>query len=315
MPEHDKRTAQAVPSLAQLAAGPIFVTGHARSGTTWVFDLLTSHPEVAGVLESWMFVRSFGFAGLFDQWDRKLTELGRRDRGQAVGLHQMVSRKEFAAELRSFLGGLLARRLEPQHRFLVEKSPSPYMEIGPAAEVFPDARFIHVIRDGRDVAVSLRAAGRSWFAPWGQFAASGQVGRARALHEAGRSWSKGVGRTRRLGRALGDRYMEVAYEDLAARPADRVRALVDFCGIPGDEDAVRAAIEGSDFASHFSGGEDQFRRAGRVGDWRSRFGLLDAIAFELGSNGRLKVEGYERHRAWWATGRVQLRPRWPETAG
>lgn len=299
-------------SLDQLAEGPIFVTGHARSGTTWVYDLMTSHPEVAGVLESWMFVRDFGFAGLFDQWTPELHQLGRRDRGQAVGLSQMVSRDELATELRAFVGGLLARRLEPQHRFLVEKSPMPYMEIGPAAEVFPDARFIHVVRDGRDVAVSLRAAGRSWFRPWTQFAAGGQLGRLRALRDAGRSWTRTVGRLRRLGESLGDRYTEVSYEQLAAEPADSLRRLFDFCAIPHDETTVAVAVEATNFERHFSGGEDQFRRGGRVGDWRSRFGLADALAFELGSNGRLVVEGYESSRAWPARARLPLTGRWPE---
>lgn len=301
-------------SLDQLAEGPIFVTGHARSGTTWVFDLLTSHLEVAGVLESWLFVRDFGFAGLFDQWTPQLLELGQRDRGQAVGLSQMVSREELAAELRAFLGGLLARRLEPQHRFLVEKSPTPYMEIGPAAEVFPDARFIHVTRDGRDVAVSLRAAGGSWFRPWAQFAAGGQLGRCRGLHEAGRSWTRTIGRLRRHGERLGDRYMEITYERLAADTADSLRRLFEFCAIPHDQTTVETALQATNFERHFPGGEDQFRRGGRVGDWRARFGLLDAIAFEAGSNGRLVVEGYESSRAWPARARLPLVGHWPEAS-
>lgn len=310
----DDSAASTAISLDQLVEGPIFVTGHARSGTTWVFDLLTSHPEVAGVLESWLFVRGFGFAGLFDQWTPDVLELGRRDRGQAVGLSQMVSRDELATELRAFVGGLLARRLEPQHRFLVEKSPMPYMEIGPAAEVFPDARFIHVVRDGRDVAVSLRAAGRSWFRPWAQFGAGGQLGRCRALHDAGRSWARTVGRLRRHGERLGERYMEIAYERLAADPADSLRRLFDFCAIPHNEAAVETALGATDFERHFSGGEDQFRRGGRVGDWRSRFGLADALAFELGSNGRLVVEGYESSRAWPARAGLPLVGRWPEAS-
>lgn len=307
--EHEQAT-----SLDQLSAGPIFVTGHARAGTTWVFELLTSHPQVAGVLESWMFNRTQGVAGLFDHWEPGILDLGQRDPGQprAVGLSQLISRQELTAELRELLGRLLVRALQPQHRFLVEKSPAPYMEMSIAAEVFPDARFIHVLRDGRDVAVSLRAAGGSWWPQWGEFAATGALGRYRALYAAGRSWAQTFARYRRLGERLGDRYTEIAYETIAADPDAGVRRLFDFCGIPYGDAEVRAALKATDFASHYEGGEDQFRRAGRVGDWRTRFGLGDAVAFELGSRGVLAREGYAQSRAWVVRSSLPLRGRWPE---
>src|SRR4051794_27245031 len=109
-------------SLDQLSSDPIFVGGHVRSGTTWVYDLLTSHHLVAGAFETWTFSAEQGIGGVFarEQWDPVVTARMTERAGRPYGLGQLVSREEMLADIRSLLEEWLGRVLEPQHRFLIE---------------------------------------------------------------------------------------------------------------------------------------------------------------------------------------------------
>lgn len=303
---------RSVDPLGQLAEEPIFLVGHPRSGTTWVYDILTAHPQVTGVLESWIFTPSLGIARLFrpEQWQPE--ELGRQREvhgGRPIGLSQMVTRDELAAEVRQFTGRLMARALRPEHRFLVEKTPTPYTDVGVVREVFPGARFVHVLRDGRDVAVSLAAAARAWNPGWRMFAGGRGLARYRGLLNAARSWQATVHATQEVGRHLGDRYLEVRYENLRATPYRSIQALFDFCGVPSSEDEVQRIAAVTDFGRHADVGEDRFRRRGEVGGWRERFNRVDAAVFEAGSRGGLAAAGYERGRGWWATSGFRRSPK------
>lgn len=299
-------------SFEQLAEGPIFLVGHPRSGTTWVYDILTAHPQVAGILESWIFSASGGLSPLFgaEHWSAESRMLQRGIEPRPIGLSQMVTREELASEVRRLVERLMARRLDPSHRFLVEKTPTPYTDIGVVAEVFPDARFLHVIRDGRDMAVSLRAAALAWNPGWSQFAGAAGRARYRALYRAGRSWHATLTATREVGERLDDRYTEIRYETISADPRQAIGRIFDFARIPYDARIVGEVFERTDFHRHFPGGEDRFRRGGRVGDWRRRFGVLDAVAFELGAKRGLVEVGYEPRRLLWILDRVPLRGHW-----
>lgn len=302
-------------SLDQLAVGPIFVVGHHRSGTTWVYDVLTAHPATAGVLESWLFTPSSGLANLFvpDQWRSDMVERNERIHGRPFGLAQLLTKEELALEVRGFAERLLARSLEPEHRYLVEKTPSPYTDVELVAQVFPRARFVHVVRDGRDVAISVRAAAYSWNPGWGY--ARGQVlGRPAALRRLGHSWSWTYRYLRSAGERLGDRYAEVRFEELKHRPEASIRELFDFCGMPHDDALVARIAAATDFEGSFGGGEGEFRRGGRVGDWRGRFGLVERAMFERGSRGALVESGYARSRLWWLRPRGRSSPMAPASS-
>lgn len=285
----------------QLAAPPTFIIGHHRSGTTWAYELLTSHPEVAGILESWLFTQSAGIVPLFGpaHWSDEQQAHQLKTHHQLIGLGQLLTRGELVDEMRSLAEKWFSRKLAPHHRFLVEKTPSPYTDVPLVAELFPAARFLHVVRDGRDVAVSVRAAATTWNPGWNYAGAKGRLGQIRSFRNVGRSWGWTIRDLRALGRSLGDRYHEVRYEDLHSSSGAAIREMFDFASIPVDEGLLDAARETTAFTGRFAGGEDQFRRAGRTGDWQERFRTLDALAFERGSRGALAMTGYERDRLWW----------------
>jgi hypothetical protein len=269
--------------IGRLAGGPIFVFGMARSGTTWVYDLLTGHPEVGGVLESWMLSDHAGLAVLFQRlhWPE----------GRRSGLGRIMTREELVADVRSLAGGWLTRNLEPGQRFVVEKSPPHVLTLGVIAEVFPEARFVHVLRDGRDVAVSVNAATRSWAPQWKQSFGN-------SVAQIARTWRKAVLTAAQAARSLGDRYLEVRYEQLRREPVAGARELYGFCGIPCDEEQL-ARIVADAALERRPRGEGEFRRFGRVGEWRTRLSLADRAIFDLAAGDALIATGYEQRRWWW----------------
>lgn len=280
--------------LSQLAAPPVFVGGHERSGTTWVFDLLTAHPEVTGLFETWMFSPAHGIGGVFarEQWDdERISEAGAKV-GRPFGLHQMLGREELVAQIRSLVGGWMSASLQPEHRFIVEKTPAHLLGMDLIAEVFPGARFVHVVRDGRDVAVSVRAAAATW-----NPGLSARFGRTFA--DAARSWRSTVEAIATAGARRPDKYIEVRYEDLHADVDAALDRLFRFCGIEADPPLIKRIAEAARFDSHEKSGGDSFRRAGRTGDWRTEMNVVDALRFDRAAGDTLVRLGYEAGTGWW----------------
>lgn len=262
-----------------------------------MFDLLTHPEDVAGVFESRLFTRDLGLGGVLQwgHWNEERNETAVRLAGRRSGISQLVDESEARDVLGTLARSWLARALKPSDRYLVEKSPNHLYAILEIESVFPGAQFVHVIRDGRDVAVSTQAA-RSW--------APGVITRkATSVLNVARLWDRALRTSERAKQHLGPRLIEVSYERLHADPKTVVTELFDFAGYAGGEAAVDAAIAATKFESNYEGGEDQFRRAGRTGDWRTSLSIVDRLAFERGAGDMLRKRGYERSRWWW------IRPR------
>lgn len=271
-----------------MKAVPIFVVGHPRSGTTWIYDILVSHPRVAGALETWMFTEQWGLGALFHErhWSASRHERQYEAVGQTLGLGQLVSRDELISTVRDLSDRWLSRAISDED-FVVEKSPNHLSRLNLISEIYPEAKFIHVIRDGRDVMVSMRAGGgwAGFTPPW-----------LADTWSTARRWRAAVRKCREQGRALGDRYLEVRYEEIRADTVTGVERLLGFCGI--DPESAPRIAEQTSMERHKTG-ETLFRRAGRVGDWRARLSLRDRLAYERGAGDQLRSEGYEGGKLWW----------------
>lgn len=99
-----------------------------------------------------------------------------------------------------------------------DKTPRYIKEMPLLAKLWPEARFIHIIRDGRNVALSYADV------PFGPKT----VAKAAAL------WAERVSAGINDGRALGDRYIEIKYEELVADIESHAKRLCDFIDAPFD---------------------------------------------------------------------------------
>jgi sulfotransferase family protein len=195
-----------------MAEPPVaFVIGCARSGTTIVGDLIAAHPGARGVFEA------------HDVWP---------ETGDSHRLTEADATDERRRELRAWARGELG-----DAQLLVEKNPRHSLRVPFLRAVFPHARFVHVVRDGRDVAWSLvpGLGGEEWahMKPPGWRAL---MARARGAERGALAWREVLEIA--LGDLAGTDHLTVRYEDLVASPrdeAERIRAYLGLGPSPGYE--------------------------------------------------------------------------------
>lgn len=124
---------------------PVIIIGAGRSGTKFLRDVLRGSPEVSAVPYDVGYI-----------W-----QLGNSQR-QHDELDPEACQETHARQIRKLLLRMAEPAVSPKTRFLVEKSVSNTLNVPLVSRVFPDARFIHLIRDGRAVTES---AVRMWRQP------------------------------------------------------------------------------------------------------------------------------------------------------
>ena len=207
---------------------PIFVIGSPRSGTTLLRLLLDSHPRISCGEET-HFLRDLG-AIVGRHWDLLAT----------YGFERRWWLERMAAFYAGFQSAVLAR--DGKARW-AEKDPTYTLILDLIDELFPDAVYVHLVRDGHDVVASFRDR-------WGYRS---------ALRAARTEWARYVRSARSLGGRLPpERFLEVRYERLVADPEPEARRLFDFLG-----EAWDPAVLAFDPAEHAA--TERYRRftAGR----------------------------------------------------
>lgn len=212
-----------------VSAGPVFIVGMNGSGTTMLLDHLGQHPALyAYPLETYVlpyYIRSQGQFGDLDDddnflrlWDkmRSAYAFQQRNRKQPIPLpDDWRNSARSAAGIFDRIMCLFAAK-EGKERW-AEKTPMHVRHIGLLSREFPEARFIHMIRDGRDCAASNHRR-------WGR-SPEGTIYR----------WKDVVNLGRAQGEAIGERYLELKYEELTASPVEFLREACAFLSLEWDE--------------------------------------------------------------------------------
>jgi hypothetical protein len=269
----------------------MFIVGCLRSGTTLLRRMVDAHPELAVIHETeWLprfYERRIGVTAegfvtpaLIDRLYEHRKFLDQRIERQAV--EAFLAR---AGPVR--YAGLVSRIFdlygEAQGKRLVgEKSPGYVRYLDTLHALWPGARVVHMVRDGRDVCLSVldwkkgkRTAGR--FGPW----ASDPVSTTALWWE----WHVRMGRE--AATVLGPRlYHELRLESLAADPEAECQALCGFLGLSFDE-AMLAYQEGRERRSWGRSARGRWLPPSRgLRDWRTEMGVeqlerFEAVAGEL----------------------------------
>jgi len=292
---------------------PVFVLGCGRSGTTLLYHMLLSAGNFAvyrtesnainlleprfgdlsvrrnkeKLMEAWLGSKLFERSGLG---------------AQAIKTKVMAECRNGGDFLRIIMGEMA--RQQKVERW-ADCTPEHLLHLERIKETIPDALIIHIIRDGRDVALSTAKLGyvrRMWW------------DRTPNVMVSGLYWEWMVRKGREDGQRFGTDYTEVRFEELISDPHSTLAKVGDFVGQELDYDRILKAGIGSVSEPNTSfkdASDDAFNPLGR---WRTRFtpddlstfetlvgGTLEELGYELGSAERLNRADLKRMRAIYRT--------------
>ncbi len=207
-------------------AEPIFVVGMNGSGTTMLLDCLDSHPNLFGFpYETRLLPYFFASVQKYGDLDRDENFLRLWNDIRDIPAFRYVyrgRRPALPADWQSVPRSLvhIVDRIFAQYaqekgkRRWCEKTPMHALHMVRLAELFPNARFIHIIRDGRACAASFH---RRWrFTP------------ELTMYR----WKNVVREARRQGALLPGQYLEFHYEDFIVEPRYWMEKVCEFVGEP-----------------------------------------------------------------------------------
>ncbi len=205
--ESGSTAAYAAPAAPRCDAPPTFLVGSVRSGTTLLRLMLDHHPRLAFHFEFEFAVDRLGPQGEFPPLDQYRAYL-RQDRVFRLSGATIDPQLDYLGLVSSFL---------EQHRRRANKpsvGATVHHRFDLLPKLWPQARYVHLLRDGRDVASSCIAMG--WAG--NMYCASDRWLRAE------RCWDRLRGQLSR------DQWIEVRYESLIRQPEVALHEICDFLG-------------------------------------------------------------------------------------
>jgi hypothetical protein len=271
---------------------PVFVLGSPRSGTTLLYDMLLSAGGFAVYLaESNVFnllVPRFGDLTSLSNRTRLLDSWLNSRLFLASGLDRAPISRRIVEECSN--GGDFLRivmeeicSLQGVQRW-AENSPEGMLYLPTIKKLIPEALFVHIIRDGRDVATSLGRLHYVRAFPWEE---------RHSLIACGLYWQWMVEHGRNFGNSVGGDYLEVHFEDLLTRPQEILHQIGRFIDHPLDYEVIRQVAYGSVSKPNTSFRTDspatEFNPMGR---WKKSFSPAQLLRFERLVGNTLQDLGY-----------------------
>ncbi|MCW2956205.1 MAG: sulfotransferase [Thermoleophilia bacterium] len=271
---------------------PFFIVGSDRSGTTMLRLMLDRAPDGPAVPPETMFITDFlpvRAKGGLDDHDAAAAFTRR------VWAHPRVALWNLAGEAPlpprglshhdAFRWGIeqpfLAYMRSEGKTWWADKTP-PYIDwVAELKEIFPAAKFVELVRDGRDVALSLMGlpfGGNNAYVTatrWATCIREGAVAREQ--------WPDDV--------------VLVRYEDLVTQPQRELRRVADFLGIDFDPDML--AVEKTDMSKLQKDQQGWFANlwqginTSAMGKWRTKMTPADQALFLAGASDELALHGYD----------------------
>lgn len=227
LPGRHQRYCRRLAMSESIIRAPIFAGGVPRSGLHLLRAVFGQHPDIASGPDAWIVSMLLARRNIGAQLGELLA--------QSFAVTPSLADAAFARAISDLLRGRLAREGKPH---LLEKSALNILVFPELARLFPDAKFIHLVRDGRDVVASLRRA--AWKDP-----ATGEILPHCREPEAGvRYWAQlvQVGLAAETAPELRGRVMRLRYEDLVRGPRETIEDVCSFLGLPFADQCLRPHI-------------------------------------------------------------------------
>jgi hypothetical protein len=268
-------------------APPLIVLGVGRSGTTLLRVMLDRNSELAIPYESFFVPQLAHRHGGRPDLDDFLDDLRRLRTLYDWGIapEDVRPRLREGMTTREAIGAIFETYADRQGKQRWGDKTPLYMQQLPLLErVFPDAVWVHLVRDGRDAALSFLElpegfAGKTWAQP-------------RTVAQFAARWRMEILAARRLGRHAGSRYLELRYEDLVAEPERELRRVCEHGSLtwePGMLDHTRVS-DAANMPEHRNLAQPP---TPGLRDWRNQMKREDALEFEQVAGDVLRSAGYE----------------------
>lgn len=297
-----------------------FIFGHARSGTTLLMRLARLHPEVHCNYQAHFFTRQPLLKSLVntpeaEEW------LGRKSNRWNEGgdLSPLI--------LRASADFILEREAAREGKRIVgDKSPSSTIHgqsVRDMNAVYPDAKLVYIVRDGRDVLISERFRN---FVEESKFLSSEDkhiiedlrkdhgsftngtrsIFTEAVIRRVAKGWVANLKEIESEGRRLyGDHYLGIRYEDLLAAPFEEMSKLWKFLGVKSmDETSVEqikaemSSNPDEQWQAERNEGIASFLPKGQAGNWSRLFTARDKAIFKEVAGDMLIQWGYEKNNDW-----------------
>jgi hypothetical protein len=292
----------------------VFIVGCPRSGTTLLKRMVDAHHQIAVTPETHWIARYFERRkGLTPEGfvtpqlipllmkHRRFPDLGiEREalEGFTAGVHP-PRYEDFVRSIFDLYGSRHGKAL------VGDKTPGYVRVIPTLHALWPSAKFVHIIRDGRDVCLSMlnwekadHAAGQ--FTTWGEDRVS-----TTAFFWA---WNVSLGRasSTQLGPSLS---YEIRYESLVEDPGGACTGLCRFLGVAYDDAMIRYYEGRSRAEPGLDAKTAWLPPTAGLRDWRSQMRAADVERFEAAAGDLLEQLGYERAFPWPSSEHVEAASR------
>jgi len=288
-----------LPSLKKISAKEFFVvTSYGKSGSTWVQKILDAHPDIYCGGEGKFQSLLAGLMPAIDRYNANLNQANRYIYSDSPYYHlwqpdQINALIHFAMTL-TLLSS--SRPLSPQIKLIGDKDTG-YLLNYPVWKdtLLPGTKFVHVIRDVRNAAISnyfhLKRQGDPMVIGDPQY--------YDFLHRFVRDWKQAITRARSLSPIDSPTYHEIFYEHLYRQPAAETKRLFTFLGLSASARQIQACLRQASFVrlsqGRSPGQEDpnSFYRKGVIGDWRRHFDAKSKTIVHQTAAGLLHQLGYD----------------------
>lgn len=260
---------------------PVFILGVPRSGTTLLRVIMDSHSKVLGAPETAWITGGYGGFSI-----RQLVDsMGNENIGATKNLDG-ISHQDLINSARLFINNILSNYLiKNKKELLILKTPDDIRYLNFLHKLYPNARYLHIFRDGRDVACSTYRKKDIFF---GENVLQ-EFGELTVLNVLKR-WVAWETKTRDFLHGKDDRYIRLSYENLVTNPENVLSSICCFLGIEYESGMLDYSAHKHTYPEWEAGSHDvkntNIISDSRIGIWRtelppSKWKQADEIAASL----------------------------------
>lgn len=276
----------------------IIIIGSPRSGSSWLQTMIGAHPLVSTSVELTLFNRYI--QPWIKTWECEDENIKQGKWYQ--GLPFIWSQNEFYDFLNEFILRVYSKIEEkkPGSTHILDKHPGYSFALKEIFELIPDALVINLIRDGRDVVLSmLNAKKKRGFGPSN-------------IIEAATNWKEHVEAASNV-KVYTSQFSEVKYEDLIDDCENTLKNIFDFCQLPFDNKLINSIIDEHNFSKmkknlkhsdrSVTNSAEHFWK-GTSGYWKDNLKTIEKYKIHSVASNILKEYGYADAN-WWYCNQIQ----------